>query len=110
MPETGSTVDGSNIIAHSGSVGSPCEGNCFIYMNGQWDGYAAPNTRDRNFKIYGELIVEFPIQPQGGERYIEFLICNTCGAEIGQSELHCTRSPFEGLTCFCDKCGGRVYP
>lgn len=53
---------------------------------------------------------EFPIQPQGGERYIEFLICNTCGAEIGQSEFHCTRSPFEGLTCFCDKCGGRVYP
>lgn len=46
----------------------------------------------------------------GVPRYVEGLICGSCGAELGQDSFHCTRSPFGSLTCFCNKCGGRVYP
>lgn len=56
MPETGSFLDEDNYIQHSGCVASVCEGNGFLYQNGQWGGYTAPDTKDRNFKIYGDVI------------------------------------------------------
>jgi len=56
MPDSDATVDGENYIVHAGSLGNVHEGNCFLYNAlppTTWGGYTSPNTKDRNFMIYG---------------------------------------------------------
>jgi len=57
MGESGASIDASNYIIHAGTLVSAHEGNGVLYFwdgsNARWGGYGSPNTRDRNFKVYG---------------------------------------------------------
>jgi len=61
MSELGANVDSSNYIQIAGSLVGTHLGNCFIYYDNTppvWGGYASSVSRDRNFKVYGEPLVE----------------------------------------------------